>query len=71
MTKNRKVKSVRGVQLHRTKGGHEVVYIRYQYNGGQYRERIGVSMTAAASAATVALRPHHRQARSVRLTGRA
>ena len=45
--KKRKVKSLGGVQIHRTRDGTDVVYIRYQANGVQHRERIGPSMTAA------------------------
>ena len=43
----RKVKSARGVEIHRTKDGTEVVYVKYQHAGKQYRERVGPSMTAA------------------------
>ena len=36
--KQRKVKSARGVEIHRTKDGTEVVYVKFQCAGRQYRE---------------------------------
>ena len=43
----RKVKSMGGVEIHTTKDGTAVVYVRYQANGKQYREKIGPDQTYA------------------------
>jgi hypothetical protein len=41
----KRLKSIRGVEVHETEGGEEVVYIRFQANGRQYREKVGPSKT--------------------------
>ena len=39
----KRVKSIRGVEIHRTKSGTSIIYLRYQANGRQFRERVGPS----------------------------
>lgn len=46
-SKKRKVKSMRGVEIHTPKKGKPTVYIRYMANGEQKREWIGESLKAS------------------------
>src|SRR5262245_28619281 len=71
----RKVKSIRGVVVHSTTTGDKVVYIRFQADGREYRERIGVSVTNEnGKEETIAeahrrLRERRREIREARVRG--
>jgi hypothetical protein len=41
----KRTKSIRGVEVYETEGGEELVYIRFQAGGRQYREKVGPSKT--------------------------